>query len=193
MSKHSVTLQPKCIIAQVCAAQQITALELDPHAPCQDKLDSNDLKLNLNDSPISEQWKERIRTNFQSISEVFALDDLSYGHTTAVRHHIRLRDEMPFKERARPIHPCDRETVKQHLKELLDAGIIRESESSFASLMVLVRKKNGSIRLCIDYRKLNERTIRDAYALPNIEEIFTALSGAKWFSVMDLKSGFLPG
>lgn len=115
---------------------------------------------------------------------------MSYGHTTAVKHHIKLTDEAHFRERPRPIHPSDQEAVKQHLRELLDAGIIRESESPFASPIVLVCKKDGSIRLCIDYRKLNLRTIRDAYALPNIEETFTALSGAKWFSVMDLKSGY---
>lgn len=107
-----------------------------------------------------------------------------------MRHHIRLKDDAPFKERPRPIHPRDREAVRQHLKELLDAGIIKESESPFSSPVVLVRKKNGSIRLCIDYRKLNARTIKDAYALPNIEETFSALNGAKWFSVMDLKSGY---
>lgn len=56
--------------------------------------------------------------------------------------------------------------------------------------MVLVRKKNGRIRLCIDYRKLNTHAIKNAYALPNIEETFWALSGARWFLVMDLKSGY---
>ncbi len=53
-----------------------------------------------------------------------------------------------------------------------------------------MKKKNGSIRLCVDYRKLNNQTIKDAYALPNIEETFSALTGSKWFSVMDLKSGY---
>ena len=190
LSEHNVILQPKSIVAQLCAAQHITPLGPKQNAPCQDKPVTDNLKLNLDDSPLSEQWKERITTKLNSISEVFAVDDLSYGHTTAVKHHIRLSDETPFKERPRPIHPNDREAVKQHLKELLDAGIIEESESPFASPIVLVRKKSGSIRLCIDYRKLNARTIRDAYALPNIEETFAALSGAKWFSVMDLKSGY---
>lgn len=96
-----------------------------------------------------------------------------------MKHHIRLQDQTPFKERPRLIHPGDREAVRQHLRELLDAGIIRESESPFASPVVLVRKKNGKRRLCIDYRKLNARTIEDAYALPNIEETFSALSGSQ--------------
>ena len=190
LNDHDVTLQPKRIIAQVCAAQQITQLGPEQGDSRHNKPDSDNLKFNLDDSPVSERWKDRIITKLRSIPEVFAVDDLSHGHTTAVRHRIRLHDETPFKERPRPIHPSDREAVKQHLKELLDAGIIKESQSPFASPVVLVRKKNGSIRLCIDYRKLNARTIRDAYALPNIEETFAALSGAKWFSVMDLKSGY---
>ncbi|KAL2088055.1 hypothetical protein ACEWY4_016883 [Coilia grayii] len=122
--------------------------------------------------------------------EVFAVDDLSYGNISVIKHHIRLQDDIPFRERPRPIHPSDREAVKQHLRELLDAGIIRESESPFASPIVVVKKKNGNIHLCVVYRKLNMRTIKDPYALPNIEDTFSALSGAKWFSVMDLKSGY---
>uniref|UniRef100_A0A3B4ZHB9 Gypsy retrotransposon integrase-like protein 1 n=1 Tax=Stegastes partitus TaxID=144197 RepID=A0A3B4ZHB9_9TELE len=190
LSEHSVKLLPKSVIAQVCSVHCITPLGPSHSVPHSDKPDNDHLNFDLDESPISQQWKKRILAKLRSIPEVFALDDLSYGHTNAVKHHIRLQDEMPFKERPRPIHPSDREAVKQHLKELLDAGIIRESESPFASPIVLVRKKNGSIRLCIDYRKLNARTIRDAYALPNIEETFAALSGAKWFSVMDLKSGY---
>lgn len=190
LSEHSITLQPKCIIAQMCVVQHIMSLGLKQSNSPQDKSDSVNLDFDLSDSPISEQDKERIINKLKSIPEVFAQDDSSYGHTTAVRHHIRLKDDAPFKERPRPIHPRDREAVRQHLKELLDAGIIKESESPFSSPVVLVRKKNGSIRLCIDYRKLNARTIKDAYALPNIEETFSALNGAKWFSVMDLKSGY---
>ncbi len=80
--------------------------------------------------------------------------------------------------------------MRRHLKTLLDARVIRESESPFSSPIVVVKKKNGDIRLCVDYRKLNLQTIRDAYALPNLEESFSALSGSQWFSVMDLKSGY---
>ncbi|CAI5671364.1 unnamed protein product [Oreochromis niloticus] len=190
LSGHSIVLQPGSTVAQVCVAQHISPLAPVSNASSHDSIDREKLKFNLDESPISEEWRERITTKLKSISEVFAVDDLSYGHTTVVKHHIRLNDDMPFKERSRPIHPSDREAVKQHLKELLDAGVIRESESPYASPIVVVRKKDGSIRLCVDYRKLNARTIRDAYALPNIEETFTALSGAKWFSVMDLKSGY---
>lgn len=162
-------------------AQCFTAGQVDPE---------NLIQFEFADSPLSKEWKDRITRKLNSIPEVFARGDLDYGHTTAVKHKIRLSDPTPFKQRARPIHPSDYEAVRLHLKELYDANIIRESESPFASPIVVVKKKNGQIRLCVDYRKLNSQTIKDAYALPHIEEAFASLTGAKWFSVMDLKSGY---
>ncbi|XP_035862265.1 uncharacterized protein LOC118496109 [Sander lucioperca] len=152
--------------------------------------DSGELTFDFADSPLSEEWKGRITRKLNSMSDVFAFNDLDFGHTTEIKHRIRLSDPSPFKQRPRPIHPSDYEAVRCHLKELQDANIIRESESPFASPIVVVKKKNGDIRLCIDYRKLNRQTIKDAYALPNIEEAFSALNGSKWFSIMDLKSGY---
>ena len=71
-----------------------------------------------------------------------------------------------------------------------DAGVIRESFSPYASPVVLVRKKDGSIRFCIDFRKLNQLTIRDSYALPRVDEMLQMLGGARWFSSLDLKAGY---
>ncbi|KAJ8012560.1 hypothetical protein DPEC_G00044120 [Dallia pectoralis] len=68
--------------------------------------------------------------------------------------------------------------------------VIRESSSPYASLVVLVKKKDGSIRLCVDYRQLNGKTRKDAFPLPHIEESLDALSGTRWFSTMDLASGY---
>ncbi|XP_042254131.1 uncharacterized protein LOC121887433 [Thunnus maccoyii] len=122
--------------------------------------------------------------------DVFAQHDSDFGRTDKVTHHIKLSDETPFKLRPRPIHPQDLEAVRKHIQELLDAGVIRESESPFSSPIVVVRKKNGQVRLCIDYRRLNLQTIKDAYSLPKLEDTFCALNGSQWFSVLDLKSGF---
>ena len=122
--------------------------------------------------------------------EVFVLHKLDFGCTDKIKHHINLSDETAFKHRPRPIHPQDIEAVRTHLQQLLDAEVIRESESPFSSPIVVVRKKNGDVRLCIDYRKLNMQTVKDSYALPNLEESFSALTRSRWFSVLDLKSGF---
>ena len=120
----------------------------------------------------------------------FSLGSLDLGCTSVVKHQINLSDNLPFKERARRIPPALFEEVREHLKEMLACGVIRESSSPWASNVVLVRKKDGSLRFCLDFRKLNSRTIKDAYALPRIEDTLDALNGACWFSTLDLKSGY---
>lgn len=106
-----------------------------------------------NDLPA--EWKDHASKMLNSMPEVFSQHELDFGHMKKVQHHIKLSDETPFKSRPRPIHPHDVEAVRKHLQELLDAGVIRESESPFTSPIVVVRKKDGSVRLCIDYRRLN--------------------------------------
>lgn len=80
--------------------------------------------------------------------------------------------------------------IRAHLEQLAASGIIRPSHSLWASNVVLVRKQDGQLRMCVDYRQLNERTIRDSYALPRIEEILDTLSGSTFFTVLDMKSGY---
>lgn len=155
---HDVTITPKTVIAELSAVQQIVAHKSDTNVPdsVKDKNNSSpDLQFDFGDSPLSADWKERVPQTLKSMPEVFAHHDLDFGHVGQVKHHIRLHDQTPFKQRARPIHPQDVDAVRKHLRELLDAGVIRKSESPFASPIVVVRKRVDSIRLCIDYRKLN--------------------------------------
>ena len=87
-----------------------------------------------------------------------------------------------------PIHY--KEEVERQTKDMLERRVIEESVSPWCSPVVLVKKKDGSMRYCIDYRKLNECTKKDAFPLPRIDECLDALAGAKYFSVMDLTSGY---
>ena len=80
--------------------------------------------------------------------------------------------------------------VRQHIKQLLDSGVIRKSQSPWASNIVLVRKRDLSLRLCVDFRQLNKMTVRDAYALPRIDDILDGLGGNRYYSVLDMKSGY---
>ena len=107
-----------------------------------------------------------------------------------LKHKIQLTDQQPFKERYRLIPPHLFEEVKQHLQEMVEVGAIRRCFSPWASAVVLVRKKDGGLRLCIGLWKLNNRTIKDGYALPRIDDTLDCLHGAKWFSTLDLKSGY---
>lgn len=160
-----------------------------PLAKQTSKQPSSNLTFDFGES-LPEEWKARMTNKLNTFSDIFSHHDLDYGHATKVKHSIKLKDETPFKQRPRPIHPQDFDAVRRHLQSLLEAGIICESQSPFASPIVVVKKKNGDVRLCVDYRRLNMQTIKDAYALPNLEESFSALSGSQWFSVMDLKSGY---
>ena len=109
---------------------------------------------------------------------------------TILKYKIQLTDQQPFKERYSRIPPHLFEEVKQHLQEMVDVGAIRGSFSQWASAVVLVRKKDGGLRLCIDLWKCNNRTIKDGYELPRIDDTLDCLHGAKWFSTLDLKSGY---
>ena len=115
---------------------------------------------------------------------------LDLGRTNLVKHKIELTDYTPIKDRYWHIPPHQYEEVRKHLKEMLDVRAIRRSNSPWASPMVLVHKKDCSLRFCIDLRKLNARTIKDAYSLPRIEDALDSLNGACIFTSLDLKSGY---
>ena len=105
------------------------------------------------------------------------MNSLDLGQTDLVKHHIQLNNYTPIKDRYRRIPPHQYEEVWKYLKEMLDIVAIRRSNSPWASPVVLVHKKDGSLRFCIDLRKLNAQTVKDAYSLPCIEDTLTASMG----------------
>ena len=112
------------------------------------------------------------------------------GCTNLVEHEIHLENDQPFKEPYRRVPPGLFQEVREHLKEMLEIGAIKDSNSPFSSNVVIARKKDGTIRFCIDFRKLNQRTTKDAYAILRIDDTLHLLAGAKYFSKLDLKSGY---
>ena len=112
------------------------------------------------------------------------------GRTGLVKHEIDTGDARPIKQRPRRI-PWAKETeVAEMVKDMADSGIIEPSTSPWSSPVVLVKKKDGSTRFCVDYRMLNDVTKKDSYPLPRIDDTLDMLSGMKWFSTIDLKSGY---
>ena len=103
---------------------------------------------------------------------------------------IRLTNENPFQHRPQRLSFHEKEKLREMIKDLLEKGIIKQSDSPFASRIVLVRKKSGELRLCVDYRALNKLTIKDSFPLPLIEDCLDYLGNKKIFTTLDLESGY---
>ena len=168
--------------------------DIDSEVPNSEEEDDGSWILDLIDLSGLENWPEHLQTEAKEMlkrnAETFSKNDLDMGRTNLVKHHIKLTDPVPFKEAYRRIPPQMYDEVKAHIQEMLDLGAIRPSNSPWASAIVLVRKKEGRLRFCIDLRRLNNRTVKDAYSLPKIESILDSLIGAKIFSTLDLKAGY---
>ena len=121
---------------------------------------------------------------------VFSQGETDLGRTHLTMHEIETGDARPLKLPPRRIPLHLQQEVTDNLKQMLDSGIIRPSCSPWAAPVVLVRKKGGGLRFCVDYRKLNDVTCKDAYPLPRIDDALDSLSHACWFSTLDLASGY---
>ncbi|KAF4086823.1 hypothetical protein AMELA_G00088740 [Ameiurus melas] len=173
---HIFPVTPVPLPSGQCAEE--VASELDPAS------------FDFGASPMPEEAKRRLCEKMLKRREVFSCHEWDVGCSKTTSHEIRLKDARPFRERSRRLPPADFEDLRQHLQELQAKGIISESRSPYASPIVIVRKKSGKVRMCVDYRTLNLRTVPDQYTVPRIEDALYCLSGSKWFSVLDLRSGY---
>ena len=137
-----------------------------------------------------EHMKQRARDLLCEFHDIFSLDKTELGHTDLGKHAIDLTDETPFKDRFSKIPAPLLAEVREEVDRMRATGVIRPSQSPWNNAVVLVRKKDGGLRFCVDFRKLNARTRKDAFPLPRINESLEALKGARYFSVMDQSSGF---
>lgn len=112
------------------------------------------------------------------------------GRTDMVEHEVDTGDTKPICLPPRRIPISQRQTIEKEFKKMLEDDIIEPSSSPWASPILLVTKKDGSIRFCIDYRQLNSVTRKDAYPLPRIDSSLEALGGDEWFCTIDLISGY---
>ena len=187
ITTRTVRIPPKAII---CELQPVAIEEILPtDAELKSSVNVLDL-VHMESDGLTATQLDQGHALLQHYSDVFSRSDTDIGHTNRATHHIELIDDTPFKQRCRPIPPAMYTEVREHLQQLLDGDIIRKSRSPWSSNVVLCRKKNNELRMCVDFRQLNQRTKKDSYSLPRIEDILNALSGNKYFTILDMKSGY---
>ncbi|PIK39352.1 Retrovirus-related Pol polyprotein from transposon [Apostichopus japonicus] len=150
----------------------------------------------LVDSIASERAKcrteeaDRVRQLLADNANVFARSKEDLGRTDLVKHEIDTGTAKPIRQAPRRLTIHKKAEADKELDKMLRQGVIEPSNSAWSSPVVLVKKKDGSLRYCIDYRKLNNVTEKDSYPLPRIDDSLDTLAGSKWFSTLDLASGY---
>jgi len=159
-----------------------------------DPLDDDDWEEDTNNEPVLDHMDDITRAKFEALfdshQDVFAKSDTDLGRTNLVNVHIDTKGHPPIKLRPYRTPYLLRDKLAKKIEEMLRAGVIRPSTSPWAAPLVCVPKKDGSIRIVLDYRQLNAVTVKNSYPLPLIEEILTSFKGAKYFSALDLASGY---
>ena len=196
LGNADVKLRPQWKVAKVSYGREITSMwerncEESETVSAERALEHRQsLGVHVEESQMNEQQLEEVDKLLYKYREVFAEEEMDLGCATGVEHEIHLTSEVPIKLPYRHIPPKCMTEVKAHIKGLLEQGVIEESVSPYAAPIVIVRKKDRSLRLCVDYRKLNEVTVKDAFPLPRIQDTLDALAGAQCFSSFDLAAGY---
>ena len=179
---------------QLHAGQSIGALEMvhlaeapasappsstHPTSSCQPPLPEN----------LSPLQQQQLTELFKEYQDVFSQGDDDLGNTPLLEHGIETHGP-PLRQPYRRQNPAVRREEMAQVQQMPSSSVIRPSNSPWASPVVMVRKKDGSLRFCVDFRQLNAATVKDAHPLPRIDDLLDALHGAKWFSTLDLKSGY---
>ena len=160
----------------------------DKNRPAQEN-DEEELDLKLNPNLTPDQ-KKQVQDMLQKNKSAFASTFQDLGTTPLVKHLIHTGDAAAIRQRPYRVSPKQREIIDQELDKMIEKGLVRKSTSPWASPVVLVPKPNGQTRMCFDYRAVNKVTVADSHPLPRIDDILDRLKGAKYFSKIDLKSGF---
>ncbi len=139
---------------------------------------------------LQDAERKELHALLDTFSDVISAGEDDLGRTSFVQHHINTSNAGPVRQpRRRPLFH-QQGIIQQHVDKMLKQGVIEPSDGPWSSPYVLVRKKDGSTRFCVDFRKVNDLTKKDAHPLPRIDDTLDSLGGAHWFSTIDLASGY---
>ena len=148
------------------------------------------LKFNVPWSEFTAAQTQLIQNLLNDYNDIFAVNSNSPGTTPLVQHRIDIGTNQPVHQAPYRVSRHESDKIHDQLSEMLNNHIAQPSMSPFASPVLLIPKKDGSIRFCVDYRKLNAITVRDVYPLPRIDDSLTVLNSGKIFTSLDLSSGY---
>ena len=148
------------------------------------------LTVEFADLSIPTQEKELLYSAVEDFHDVFCLEDGERGETDLVTLNIDTGDARPKRLPVRRVPFAVREEILRQLQEMQANGVIEPSSSPWASPIVMVRKKDGTMRMCVDYRNLNSVTKSDVFPLPRIDDLLDQLAGSMFFSTLDLAAGY---
>ena len=179
-----ITLIPQAdtVFHDSAAVSTVMAPSVTPFLP--PELDLSDAQRTL-----TRQQLRQLHAVLSRYSDVWATET-DRGAAVGVEHRVELTTDQPFAHAPRRLSPAERQLVDKMTTDMLKEGVVEPSESPWASPIVLVNKKDGSVRFCVDYRALNKITKRDVYPLPRIDDLLGALDGMRYFTSLDLKSGY---
>jgi len=142
--------------------------------------DQHQIILDQLDPSVPESTRTELQQLIQSYQDIFSHSEFDLGNTNIVQHEINTGENRPFRQQLRPKPRAHLPVIEQLVEDMQSQGIIEPCQSEWASNIVLVKKKDGNIRFCVDYRKLNDLTCKDAYPLPRIDACLDTLAGAAW-------------
>ena len=149
--------------------------------------------LNLGKSRLSASEVMQLKQLIAEYADIFALGTSELGSTNVVHHGINTGDHSPIRQAPRRTPFTLRKKIEEMVDDMLEKEVIQPSKSPWASPVVLVTKKDGSARFCVDYRKLNAVTKLDVFPLPRIDDSLDSLAHAKYFTTLELSCWLLAG
>jgi hypothetical protein len=154
-------------------------------------MEDNELGVTLDDSLDGSQRRKLLAILSKHKHRFRKKTDVGEVPREKLLHNvINTGNSRPLSVAPRRISQKENTVVNKHVQEMRKSGVIQPSDSPWSSQVVLVKKKDGSIRFCVDYRRLNQATTLDVYPLPRIDEILDSLNGASFFSTIDLYRGY---
>jgi hypothetical protein len=190
----NLTDQPVTLFANQSVGYMEPVLEVFRADEGESGLPTSSLKelwIDLTAPHLSLSQRQQLTTLLERHRDVFSKSHRDLGKYDNIQHSIQLKPgAVPVRQPPRRVPLALHSDVRKKLTEMLEDGVIEKSTSPWASPLVIVRKPSGEVRICVDYRRLNDASVRDSYPLPNLTETLDRLHKAKYFTSLDMVSGY---